>query len=328
MNSMPIISIIVPVYNARRHIKKCISSILAQTMNDFELIIINDGSTDDSLYICKTFARIDKRIRIIDKENEGVSSARNIGIKAAKGDWITFIDADDYVDVNYLECLYKHNDYTENILIIQGLKQVSNSRTAKNVEFTNETLTGKDIEKAFDSLRIFEYGYTVAKLYNNRIIQQKNIRFDNEISYSEDLIFMLEYILHCNSIKFIEGTGYNYVVDASSLSQRYNSFESEYALFERYNSLNNAIADRFSFEPTNSSLRNGALILMRSIYSMFINNEKSKKERLEIIRNILKDKDTYIKKYYKPQIHIFKAIKMALLIHPVLFDIVCKIKFR
>lgn len=327
MNSMPIISIIVPVYNARRHIKKCISSILAQTMNDFELIIINDGSTDDSLYICKTFARIDKRIRIIDKENEGVSSARNIGIKAAKGDWITFIDADDYVDANYLECLYKHNDYTENILIIQGLKQVSNSRTAKNVEFTNETLTGKDIEKAFDSLRIFEYGYTVAKLYNNRIIQQKNIRFDNEISYSEDLIFMLEYILHCNSIKFIEGTGYHYMSDASNLSLRYNSFKSEYKLFECYIKLISDIARRFSFKIPDKTLRNGGLILMRCLYAMYI-NRYNKKERIIYIKEIRKRHKLFIREHYIPQLKLFKIIKYAFLIHPHIFDFICKIKFR
>lgn len=323
-----LISIIIPVYNAKESLGYCLDTLIEQTFGNWEAIIVNDGSTDNCGEVCDEYAKKDSRFIVLHQENQGVSSARNKGIEASHGEWITFIDADDYVDRSYLETLNKYIQTESNTLIIQGLKQISNGKIKRNIEFLRKELINSNISKAFGELKIFEYGYTVAKLYKKEIINKYHIRFYKEISYSEDLIFMLEYILRCDSIKYIEGSGYNYVVDASSLSQRYNSFESEYALFERYNSLNNAIADRFSFEPTNSSLRNGALILMRSIYSMYINNEKSKKERLEIIRNILKDKDTYIKKYYKPQIHIFKAIKMALLIHPVLFDIVCKIKFR
>lgn len=322
------ISIIIPIYNAEKYIRRCIDSTLVQTYQDFELVLINDGSEDHSLEICKDYAVSDKRIIVITQKNNGVSSARNKGIEASHGEWITFIDADDYIDQEYIEQLYKNITDKKDTLIIQGIRKYHEGNCINKVEFENFTLADSCIQKAFDEMQIYEYGYPFAKLFNRDIVNKFNIRFNKQISYSEDLLFMLEYILHCNSISFIKGAYYNYIIQPSGLSQQYNSFESEYALFERYYSLNNAIADRFSFEPTNSSLRNGALILMRSIYSMFINKEKSRKERLEIIRNILKDKDTYIKKYYKPQIHIFKAIKMALLIHPVLFDIVCKIKFR
>ena len=139
---------------------------------------------------------------------------------------------------------------------------------------------------------------------------------------------MLEYLNYCTSIKFIGGCRYNYRTDASVLSRRYNSFENEFLLFKNYYRLNDLVSTKFAFQPTSSSLEYGALILMRSIYSMFVNKDKSRKERFDIIRNIRKEKYTYIMKYYKPQILLFKAIKFTLLIHPVLFDIVCKLKFR
>lgn len=322
------ISIIVPVYNAEKYLKQCLDSIKEQTFTNWEAILVDDGSTDNSGKICEEYSETDNRFTVIHQHNQGASTARNIGIERANGDWITFIDADDYVDANYLECLYKHNDYAEKTLIIQGLKQISNNRIANNIEFAEETLTGKDVEKAFDGLRIFEHGYTVAKLYNNRMIQQKNIRFDKDISYSEDMLFMMEYILGCETIKFVEGSGYNYVVDASNLSLKYNQFESEYHLFNKYDKLNNAIAQKFSFKPTENSLRNGAMILMRSLYSIYINKSKNSKDRLNIIKGIRKKKYTYIKEYYKPQIVLFKVIKLAFTIHPLLFDTICRIKFR
>ena len=322
------ISIVIPVYNAEKYLAFCLDSIKAQTYADWEAILVDDGSTDNSCKICERYAKTDSRFTVIHQQNYGASTARNLGIEHANGEWITFIDADDYIDTNYLESLYKHTPGTDRTLIIQGLKHISNNKVFKEIEFEEEELIGKDIEKAFDSLKIFEHGFTVAKLYNNRIIKENRILFNNEISYSEDLLFMLEYLHYCTSIKFIGNSGYNYRTDASVLSRRYNSFENEFQLFENYYRLNNTVCTKFAFQPTTSSNEYGALILMRSIYSMFINKDRSRQDRYDIIRNIRKEKYTYIKKYYKPQITLFKAIKLALLIHPVLFDIICKLKFR
>lgn len=100
------ISIIVPVYNAEKHLEKCLNSILNQTFTDFELILINDGSTDKSNIICENFAEKDSRISLINQENKGISSARNLGIKLAKKPYLAFIDADDWIETIYLEVLY------------------------------------------------------------------------------------------------------------------------------------------------------------------------------------------------------------------------------
>ena len=326
---MKLISVIVPIYNAEAYLDRCIQSIISQTYANFELILVNDGSTDKSLEICNNYASRDSRIIVISQKKSGVSSARNQGIEIAKGEWITFIDADDFVDNNYIDALKLHiNSENSLMLIIQGYKKLSGGNIDSTIEFPDITIQGIEFGLAFKEYGIMEHGQPWGKLYNRSLLQEKKIRFNRDISYSEDLLFMLEYILHCDFIKFVQGSLYNYVIDASTLSQRYNSFESEFLLFTEYTRLNKAIANKFTFAPTDKSQRCGALMLMRSIYSMFINKDKSRKERYDIIRNIRKEKYTYIKKYYKPQITLFKAIKLALMINPLLFDIICKLKFR
>ena len=321
------LSIIIPVYNGERSLGKCIESILYQTYGNFELILVNDGSKDRSLEICREYAAKDNRINVITQENSGASTARNKGIEAANGEWITFIDADDYVDPGYLEQLYKNITEEECTLIIQGLKQHHNENCINRIEFEEFLLTGTDIQKAFDDKEIFEYGYTVAKLYNRNIVSRFNIRFNEQIAYSEDMLFMLDYILHCNTIIFASGSNYNYIMQASDLSQRYNSFESEYLLFTEYIKKSQAIANKWGFVPSYKSLRCGALMLMRSIYSLY-KNDVDKKERIKTVKEIRTKHRQYISQYYTPKIPLLKFAKMLFLVHSNIFDIFCHYKFN
>ena len=322
------ISVIIPIYNAESSLDRCIQSIVSQTYTNIELILVNDGSTDNSLGICNNYATTDPRIVVISQKNSGVSSARNRGIEIAKGKWITFVDSDDYVEKNYLECLCE-NITDEKALIIQGLKQVNiKGEEIKKIEFENTILKKTEIKKAFDEKEIFEYGYTVAKLYNRNIIDKHNIRFNEQISYSEDMLFMLEYILHCDFIKFVQGSLYNYVIDVSTLSQRYNSYESEFLLFTEYTRLNQAIASKFSFTPTYKSHRNSALILMRSIYSLYKTEGHNRKARTEIIKRIRKENGKFLRKYYTPNIVFLKILKQVLFLNIRLFDLICDKKLK
>lgn len=322
------ISIIIPIYNAEKSLRKCIDGVVSQTFHDFELILVDDGSTDCSFEVCKEFANKDKRITVATQTNNGASSARNRGIEIAKGGWITFIDADDYVEKNYLECLCK-NIGDAKTLIIQGLKQVNGTgEEIKKIEFEYSTHCGGEVQKAFDDKEIFEYGYTVAKLYNREIIDKHCIRFNEQISYSEDMLFMLEYILRCNNITFIKGANYNYVTETSSLSQRYNKFDSEFLLFTEYTRLNQAIADRFSFAQTYKSQRYGALILMRSIYSLYKTEGHNRKARTEIIKRIRKENGNFLRKYYTPNIVFLKILKQVLFLNIRLFDLICDKKLK
>lgn len=325
---MPLISIIIPIYNAEKCLSKCLQSIESQTFQDFEVILINDGSTDSSYDACQEFVKKDKRFTVIAQANSGASFARNRGIEMAKGKWITFVDADDYVEKNYLECLCE-NITDEKALIIQGLKQVNiKGEEIKKIEFKNTILTDTEIQKAFDEKEIFEYGYTVAKLYNRGIIDIHNIRFNECISYSEDMLFMLEYILHCNNITFINGANYNYVTGTSSLSQRYTTFDSEFLLFTEYTRLYKAIADKNSFKTTYRSQRYGSLILMRSIYCLYKVDGYNRKERIEIIQRIKMEYGKFLSEYYTPKIAFLKLLKWILFLNICLFDSICNIKFK
>ena len=107
---MPLISVIVPIFNADKYLHKCLNSLLFQTVDDFEVILIDDGSTDHSGLICDDYARQDKRFVVVHKKNEGLSAARNDGIALAKGKWITFLDSDDWVENNFFKILDKHSD--------------------------------------------------------------------------------------------------------------------------------------------------------------------------------------------------------------------------
>lgn len=124
MNESPRISVIVPVYNAEKYLTQCVESILRQDFTDFELLLINDGSKDKSGLICDEYAQKDQRVKVFHKENSGVSSTRNLGIDKAQGEYIAFIDSDDYVDSNYLSIL---TNVTAD-LIVTGYKKLGNGR--------------------------------------------------------------------------------------------------------------------------------------------------------------------------------------------------------
>lgn len=121
----PKISVIIPVYNTESTLHKCVDSILNQSYEDWELLLIDDGSKDHSAFICDEYAQQDKRIKVFHKENGGVSSARNIGIDNAEGKWITFIDSDDWVERNYLSNLYQNdeNDIVASYYVAEGWKE-------------------------------------------------------------------------------------------------------------------------------------------------------------------------------------------------------------
>ena len=115
---MPKISVIVPVYNVQEYLTKCVDSILIQDFRDFELILIDDGSTDQSGLICENYLKMDGRVKVIHKENGGLSDARNVGLDCATGDFVTFIDSDDYIEYNYLERLYNESCNTDADVVI------------------------------------------------------------------------------------------------------------------------------------------------------------------------------------------------------------------
>ena len=322
---VPLVSIIVPVYNVEKYICKCIKSILDQTFNDFELILIDDGSSDSSGKIIDDLAKTDVRIVVSHKQNSGVSSARNYGLSVSRGKWIIFVDSDDYVGERYVADLISHAE--SDSIVIQGLTKVSAGVNLDVQEYENAVYGGNDILNLFERGEFFERGFPVAKVFDRDLLIRNDIRFNEKIHYSEDLIFMLEYIKHSKNVKTISGSNYFYQISASHLSQKYNSFISEYCLFECFYSLTCEIARIHGGKQSEIAKKQSALMLMRSIYAMYVNREYRQKEIFLKVRTIFLEQKAFIKDYYQPQIVLFRIAKRLLLFSPAGFHLFCLFKF-
>ena len=222
-------SIIVPVYNIEKYLPSCIDSVLSQSFYDYELILIDDGSTDNSGFICDKYAEKDNRIKVIHKENGGVSSARNLGLDNAKGEWITFVDSDDWIGKNYFQIL--ENDINEEIdwVLINLIKSYDKHQTLIT-KFINNKLIKSDFLE-FHSIYPDYFGPT-AKFYKNSFI--KNIiSFDKNLSYGEDTLFNLDYLSNCNQIITLERANYFYRdLDNSLSTTKLNLDRDSYFFFE------------------------------------------------------------------------------------------------
>lgn len=213
-----LISVIVPVYNAENSLNICIESILKQSYHNLELILVDDGSTDSSGSICDKFASTDKRIKVLHKVNEGVSVARNVGIEAAVGEYISFIDSDDYVQLNYLSELSR----CKCDLSICGYI------TKCGDTVVSETLPGNE---KYDGLNSIDYARIYSnnlmympwcKLYKRDIIMSNNLRFPVNISLGEDTMFVAEYLKYAKTAYMCNYAGYIYntVEESFSLSNK------------------------------------------------------------------------------------------------------------
>lgn len=210
------ISIIVPIYKAESFITRCIDSILAQTYQDWELLLVDDGSPDDSGKICDEYAAKDARIQVFHKPNGGVSSARNLGLKKAIGDWVSFIDADDYLLPEFFERLIAHEKYD---LVMSGSRRFGNSDSALLIPEDREYDTRTFVEHIFKSNPSeINYmcciSYPWGKILRADIIRRNHLVFNTNMKLSEDTCFMLQYLEHVDRVKFIAGGDYMYFVSS------------------------------------------------------------------------------------------------------------------
>lgn len=224
---MPQISVIVPVYNVENYLHRCIDSILTQSFKDFELILIDDGSTDASGQICDEYAKKDSRIIVIHQVNKGVSSARNEGIEIASAQYCIFVDSDDYLKPN---CLYNFSSHANYDLLVAGvLTLTENGETIHVEKYANITYIN---QKNFDYYELYKNTMmhpVWGKCYKLDIIRSNNIRFNTSISWGEDTMFVLDFVMCANSLSVIDSINYCYIVyDRDSLSKklRYDLIES------------------------------------------------------------------------------------------------------
>lgn len=209
-----IISIIVPIYNVDQYLDKCINSIINQTYKNIEIILIDDGSTDNSLTICNNYSKQDSRIKVIHKENGGLSDARNKGIEIAKGEYITFIDSDDYVDLDYVEILYNTITKYEADISISTHRILFPNKTVDKYTFEEYVSTKEEI---LDKL-LYDDGIDTSawgKLYKKFLF--KDIRFPKGRLF-EDAATTYKLIDNANKIAVYSKPTYNYVIRENSIS--------------------------------------------------------------------------------------------------------------
>lgn len=311
------ISVIVPVYNSESYIDRCIKSIINQKYSDWELLVVDDGSTDNSLQILKKYEKIDTRINVYAQKNKGPGSARNLGLRYATGEYVVFVDSDDYIEDNYFELLSKKNDDVVFIDINQVNEEYSIIRTEymskynkipKN-EFVRKQITG-----------MIPWG-GVRKAVKKKVLDKYNIKFSN-LQIGEEAIYSFKILYFSNTFSFIDVPVYSYVYRQNSQSKKKmddpwgmvaNNLKKELMQLKIYNEFENTI---------NAFFYVSAII---SIYNLAhnYNYAEYRKKFFKIIKCynelLIKNKNNKIdfnniKKIYKLMYPLFK-IKAALLFY-------------
>ena len=240
---MPLVSIIVPVYNAQSHLSRCLESICGQEYKNLELIVINDGSKDKSLPVCEEFRKKDSRILLVDKENSGVSDTRNLGLKLAGGKYVQFVDSDDYIAPDYTARLVEAAEKTGADLVISpytmvipagaskpeqvlekiqddlGVMHVARPPENREYGFLPEGVYDKDTfaRRLMDKPASYFYSVLWNKLYRRDILTRHDIRFTSEMRWAEDLVFNMQYIQYAEVFASIPQPGYYYVQNPQSI---------------------------------------------------------------------------------------------------------------
>lgn len=203
---MPKISVIVPIYNTEKYLHRCIDSILTQTFNDLELLLIDDGSIDKSGVICDEYAKKDTRIRVFHKENGGVSSARNLGLDNAKGEWITFVDSDDWIENDAYNSIAMYNDKE---IIINSFLMYYEGKYYKEGDISLCVSSKKQKDDFLAKYLHTGLLTTVcSKIYKRDIIG--SIRFDKDVIVGEDTLFFLNVIVNATQIQILDNPYYIY----------------------------------------------------------------------------------------------------------------------
>lgn len=227
----PLVSIIVPIYNVEKYLNECMDSILAQTYENLDIILVDDESPDSCPQMCDEYAKRDSRIRVIHKKNGGLGFARNSGLDISKGKYVMFVDSDDYLAETAVETLVRFASEYDAQFVKGAFRKIDDTRMVlfeKTQEFRvfNETeieyelrprMLGSSPSKS-DSIEMSVW----ATLYNMDIINSNNLRFDSERSFvCEDLPFNLSYLAHCTSALMITEMVYYYRFNPNSLSEKY-----------------------------------------------------------------------------------------------------------
>lgn len=250
----PTVSIIVPIYNAEAYLNRCVDSILNQEYRDFELFLIDDGSTDASFGICDDYAKRDSRIHVIHKENTGVSDSRNIALQQARGTYVQFLDSDDWITPDATKLFVRAATEHHCDLVIADFYRVVGDRVSHKGDIEEDGVLTKEDFAAhmMENPADFYYGVLWNKLYRRDIIEKHGLCMNPSISWCEDFLFNLEYILHADIFYALQAPVYYYVKTKGSLASQGMSISKtikmKLMVFEYYNNFYKNVYDEKDYE--------------------------------------------------------------------------------
>lgn len=228
-----LVTVIVPVYNAAKYLADCIESVLRQDLEEFELLLVNDGSTDNSLDICHLYQKKDSRVRVLSQENAGPGAARNKGLAEVRTPWLCFLDSDDVIGCKYLSEFFSYGIPEQDTLVMQGMHIVTElgRETISVLTYPDMLISMSEVGSLIPRYRILHSGFPVLKLYNTDQIRTHSLTFDTSISFHEDHLFVLAYMMCVRQIRLSSSTEYIYIQHQGSLSKKLHPYqESERAL--------------------------------------------------------------------------------------------------
>ena len=294
-------SVIIPIYNAEKTLRRCLDSLLPQLNNDIEVLLINDGSTDTSGEICKQYETLSQSFRYYEQSNSGVSVARNKGLDNAKGDYILFVDSDDYVDSKYFETIDCYINQNNIDFLLFGAAFVNRTQRAEMI-YSQNNYSGIGAVKLFAQLSKKQEMYALwNKVFSRRIINTHSIRFLPNISIGEDAAFIFNYLLNVECVSACDSILYYVDESGSDSLSRKKRFNLHDDLIACYTDMNNHL-----IESTLDSDKRDAFNKMlsrayyRSAYSCFLEISRwncSKAEEKEEIKKVC---SAYRKNRIKP----------------------------
>ena len=249
----PCVSIILPVYNAEATLRRCVESILAQTWEEFELLMVDDGSTDASGDICDEYAAKDPRVRVFHKKNGGVSAARNLALDHAQGEYVQFLDSDDWIVPDATRLLLRAAREKEADLVISDFYRVVGERVSVKGDIEEDRVLAREeyAQHMMENPADFYYGVLWNKLYRRSILETHHLRMDEEISWCEDFLFNLEYLRWAERFYALNVPLYYYVKTKGSLASQISiskTVRMKLTTFEYYNRLYQEIFDEEEYE--------------------------------------------------------------------------------
>ena len=250
----PQVSIIVPVYNAEKALRRCVDSILHQEYTDFEVLLIDDGSKDDSGVICDEYAAADSRVRVVHKVNTGVSDTRNTALDLARGTWLQFLDSDDWITPDATKLLVRTAEEHDCDLVIADFYRVVGERVSRKGDIEEDGVLSREqfARHMMENPADFYYGVLWNKLYRREIVERYHIRMDADVRWCEDFLFNLEYILHGERFCALQVPLYYYVKTEGSLVTQNVSLaktvKMKLMVFEYYNEFYKNVYEEEDYE--------------------------------------------------------------------------------